>query len=160
MARTVRATTLEHSVRPNRDFGPNLIEASAHSAQQLEHFLVRFGRRFVCSAENRTGTKLELNQWFGRAQFEPGHFKSQNCHPFQTQLHPEYQGPKMGPKMATENKRNFNEEEIRQMRDGQIGLQAGQNKGYTQAKSMISILNSQLFVFLVICIMHRVFPPN
>lgn len=39
----------------------------------------------------------------------------------------------MGPKMATENKREFSQEEIRQMRDGQIGLQAGQNKGATQA---------------------------
>ena len=52
---------------------------------------------------------------------------------FQTQLHPEYQGPKMGPKMATENKRNFSEAEVRQMREGQVGLQAGQNKGATQA---------------------------
>ena len=52
---------------------------------------------------------------------------------FQTQLHPEYQGPKMGPKMATENKRNFSESEIRQLREGQVGLQAGQNKGATQA---------------------------
>ena len=40
-----------------------------------------------------------------------------------TQKHPEYTGPKMGPKMATENKRNFTEEEIRQGRDGQVGLQ-------------------------------------
>ena len=39
----------------------------------------------------------------------------------------------MGPKMATENKREFSQEEIRQMRDGQIGLQAGQNQGATQA---------------------------
>ena len=35
--------------------------------------------------------------------------------------------------MAEENKRNFSEEEIRRMRDGQIGLQAGQNQGATQA---------------------------
>lgn len=35
--------------------------------------------------------------------------------------------------MATENKRNFSEDEIRQMRDREIGLQAGQNKGATQA---------------------------
>ena len=40
-----------------------------------------------------------------------------------TQKHPEYNGPKMGPKMATENKRNFSEEQIRQGRDGQVGLQ-------------------------------------
>lgn len=26
---------------------------------------------------------------------------------FETQLHEEYNGPKLGPKMATENKRNF-----------------------------------------------------
>ncbi len=51
----------------------------------------------------------------------------------QTQLHAEYVGPKIGPKMASENKRNFSEEEIRRMRDGQIGLQAGQNKGASQA---------------------------
>merc|ERR1712083_1219639 len=50
-----------------------------------------------------------------------------------TQKHPEYTGPKMGPKMATENKRNFTEEEIRQGRDGQVGLQAGTNKGASQA---------------------------
>ena len=50
-----------------------------------------------------------------------------------TQLHPEYTGPTIGPKMAAENKRNFTEEEIRRMRDADIGLQAGQNKGATQA---------------------------
>jgi len=50
-----------------------------------------------------------------------------------TQKHPEYDGPAMGPKMATENKRNFTEEDIRKGRDGQIGLQAGQNQGATQS---------------------------
>jgi len=50
-----------------------------------------------------------------------------------TQKHPEYNGPAMGPKMATENKRGFTEEDNRKMRDGQIGLQAGQNQGATQA---------------------------
>ena len=40
-----------------------------------------------------------------------------------TQKHPEYNGPSLGPKMATENKRNFSEEQIRQGRDGQVGLQ-------------------------------------
>ena len=40
-----------------------------------------------------------------------------------TQKHPEYQGPQMGPKMATKNERNFSDEQIRQGRDGQIGLQ-------------------------------------
>merc|ERR1712038_1392174 len=47
----------------------------------------------------------------------------------QTQKHPEYKGPSMGPKMATKNERNFTEEEIRKGRDAQVGLQAGQNKG-------------------------------
>lgn len=40
-----------------------------------------------------------------------------------TQKHEEYTGPRMGPKMATENKRNFTDEQIRQGRDGQVGLQ-------------------------------------
>lgn len=40
-----------------------------------------------------------------------------------TQKHPEYSGPQMGPKMATKNERNFTEEQIRQGRDGQVGLQ-------------------------------------
>jgi len=35
--------------------------------------------------------------------------------------------------MATKNERNFSEEEIRKGRDAQVGLQAGQNKGATQA---------------------------
>jgi len=50
-----------------------------------------------------------------------------------TQKHSEYDGPRMGPKMATENKRNFTEEQIRQGRDGNIGLQAGSNKGASQS---------------------------
>ncbi|CAD5113428.1 DgyrCDS2598 [Dimorphilus gyrociliatus] len=45
----------------------------------------------------------------------------------------DYDGPKFGPKMSSENKRNFSEEQIRQGRDAQIGLQAGQNKGASQA---------------------------
>ena len=52
---------------------------------------------------------------------------------FQTQKHPEYAGPKLGPKMATENRRNFTEEEIRRLRDADVGLQAGSNKGASQA---------------------------
>ena len=40
-----------------------------------------------------------------------------------TQKHPEYAGPQMGPKMSTENKREFSEEQIRKGRDGQVGLQ-------------------------------------
>merc|ERR1711973_908117 len=50
-----------------------------------------------------------------------------------TQKHPEYTGPTMGPKMATENKREFTEEQIRAGRDGQVGLQAGSNKGASQS---------------------------
>ena len=44
-----------------------------------------------------------------------------------TQKHPEYNGPAMGPKMATENKRGFTEEDNRKMRDGSIGLQVNLN---------------------------------
>ena len=44
-----------------------------------------------------------------------------------------YTGPQIGPKMSTENKRNFSEEQIKQGRDGQVGLQAGSNKGASQA---------------------------
>ena len=40
-----------------------------------------------------------------------------------TQKHADYAGPGMGPKMATENKRNFSDEQIRQGRDAQVGLQ-------------------------------------
>jgi len=50
-----------------------------------------------------------------------------------TQKHPEYTGPRLGPKMADENKREFTEEQARQLRDGQVGLQAGFNKGASQA---------------------------
>jgi len=50
-----------------------------------------------------------------------------------TQNHPEYTGPSLGPKMATKNERNFTDEQIRQGRDGVIGLQSGSNKGATQA---------------------------
>lgn len=50
-----------------------------------------------------------------------------------TQKHPEYSGPTLGPKMAEENKREWDEDQQRQLRDGQIGLQMGQNKGANQA---------------------------
>ena len=49
-----------------------------------------------------------------------------------TQNHPEYTGPSLGPKMATKNERNFSDEQIRQGRDGVIGLQSGSNKGASQ----------------------------
>jgi len=50
-----------------------------------------------------------------------------------TQKHPEYEGPTIGPKMSKENKRNFTEGQIKAGRDGQVGLQAGSNKGASQA---------------------------
>merc|ERR1711956_180461 len=50
-----------------------------------------------------------------------------------TQKHAEYAGPAMGPKMATENKRNFSDEQIRAGRDAQVGLQSGSNKGASQS---------------------------
>ncbi|CAL4121691.1 unnamed protein product [Meganyctiphanes norvegica] len=50
-----------------------------------------------------------------------------------TQKHPEYTGPGLGPKMSTEDKKEWDEDQQRQLRDGQIGLQAGYNKGATQA---------------------------
>ena len=52
-----------------------------------------------------------------------------------TQKHDEYTGPTLGPKMATKNERNFSEEQIRQGRDGVIGLQSGSNKGASQVHS-------------------------
>merc|ERR1712079_949751 len=45
-----------------------------------------------------------------------------------TQKYPEYQGPSLGPRMATKNERNFTEEQIRKGREGVIGLQSGTNK--------------------------------
>jgi len=50
-----------------------------------------------------------------------------------TQLHPDYNGPAIGPKMVSKNERNFSEEQIRRHRDAVIGLQAGTNVGATQA---------------------------
>ena len=55
-----------------------------------------------------------------------------------TQKHPEYNGPSLGPKMATENKRNFSEEQIRQGRDGQVGLQV---RSFLTAHTGAKILN-------------------
>nr|CAH0107908.1 unnamed protein product [Daphnia galeata] len=49
-----------------------------------------------------------------------------------TQKHPEYTGPRMGPKMADKNEREFTEEQLR-AHEGHIGLQAGFNKGASQA---------------------------
>ena len=50
----------------------------------------------------------------------------------QTQKHPEYTGPRLGPKMAEKNEREFTEEQLR-AHEGHVGLQAGYNKGATQA---------------------------
>lgn len=50
----------------------------------------------------------------------------------QTYKHPEWRGPWLGPKPAEENKRAFTEEQLR-AGEGLIGLQAGTNKGATQA---------------------------
>jgi hypothetical protein len=44
-----------------------------------------------------------------------------------------FEGPTIGPKMADENKREWSEEQQRQLRDGQISLQAGSNQGASQA---------------------------
>jgi len=49
-----------------------------------------------------------------------------------TQKHPEYTGPRLGPKMADGNKREFTEEQLRAS-EGHVGLQAGYNKGASQA---------------------------
>ncbi|KAK4887276.1 hypothetical protein RN001_003547 [Aquatica leii] len=53
----------------------------------------------------------------------------------QTYKHPEWKGPYLGPKPSDENLRDFSEE---QLKAGQtvIGLQAGSNKGATQAGQM------------------------
>lgn len=50
----------------------------------------------------------------------------------QTQKHPEYNGPRLGPKMAEENKRIFTEDQLRAS-EGQLNLQMGYNKGASQA---------------------------
>ena len=47
--------------------------------------------------------------------------------------HKGFDGPALGPKMATENKREFTDEQIRAGRDSHIGLQAGYNKGANQS---------------------------
>lgn len=50
----------------------------------------------------------------------------------QTYRHPEWPGPWLGPRPAEECKRQFTEAQLRGG-DGVIGLQAGFNKGATQA---------------------------
>ncbi|XP_034244889.1 muscle-specific protein 20 [Thrips palmi] len=50
----------------------------------------------------------------------------------ETYRHPEWTGPKLGPKPADEAKRDFSEEQLNAGKTI-IGLQAGQNKGASQA---------------------------
>lgn len=54
----------------------------------------------------------------------------------QTYKHPEWKGPYLGPKPSEECKRDFTEEQLR-AGEGLIGLQAGSNKGATQAGQSI-----------------------
>lgn len=48
------------------------------------------------------------------------------------QVHPEFTGPILGPKLSEENKREFSEEQLNASKSV-IGLQAGFNKGASQA---------------------------
>lgn len=50
----------------------------------------------------------------------------------QTQKHPEYTGPALGPKMAEANKREFTEDQLRAS-EGHLNLQMGFNKGASQS---------------------------
>jgi len=49
-----------------------------------------------------------------------------------TQKHPEYTGPRLGPKMADKNEREFTEEQLRSS-EGVLNLQMGYNKGASQS---------------------------
>lgn len=49
-----------------------------------------------------------------------------------TQLHPEFTGPSLGPKMAEKNERTFTEAQLR-AHEGELNLQMGYNKGASQA---------------------------
>ncbi|XP_075217290.1 myophilin [Lycorma delicatula] len=49
-----------------------------------------------------------------------------------TQLHPEFTGPRLGPKMAEKQERQFTEEQLRAS-EAHLGLQMGYNKGASQA---------------------------
>lgn len=50
----------------------------------------------------------------------------------QTQKHPEYNGPQLGPKMAEKNERSFTEEQLR-AHNAELNLQMGYNKGASQS---------------------------
>ncbi|XP_058791369.1 myophilin [Phymastichus coffea] len=49
-----------------------------------------------------------------------------------TQKHPEYAGPRLGPKMADKNERTFTEDQLRAS-EGHLNLQMGFNKGASQS---------------------------
>ncbi|XP_073985872.1 myophilin [Rhodnius prolixus] len=49
-----------------------------------------------------------------------------------TQKHAEYDGPRLGPKMADANKREFTEDQLRAS-EGHLNLQMGYNKGASQS---------------------------
>lgn len=49
-----------------------------------------------------------------------------------TQKHPEYTGPRLGPKMAEEHKREFTEDQLRAS-EAHLSLQMGYNKGASQS---------------------------
>lgn len=50
----------------------------------------------------------------------------------QAYKHPEWRGPHLGPRPSEENRREWTEEQLR-AGEAVIGLQAGSNKGATQA---------------------------
>lgn len=50
-----------------------------------------------------------------------------------TCLNKGYSGPTLGPKMAEKHEREWTEDQLREGRQGIIGLQAGSNKGASQA---------------------------
>jgi len=55
-----------------------------------------------------------------------------SCTNFQAYKHPEWRGPWLGPRPSEENRREWTETQLR-AGEGVIGLQAGTNKGATQA---------------------------
>lgn len=50
----------------------------------------------------------------------------------QTYRHPEYRGPRLGPRPSDENRRDFSEDQLRAS-EAIIGLQAGTNRGANQS---------------------------
>ena len=74
-----------------------------------------------------------------------------------TQKHPEYNGPAMGPKMATENKRGFTEEDNRKMRDGSIGLQVNLKSISVIFNFEYIYVNILIQPFISLSILHNFF---